>query len=79
MAELRHFWFPSEPGPGIGVTASSSEEARELAEGALSYLPGHVITGVVEDVDVDSLDEHLVLPNLGPPQVRGIWYPMLAL
>ena len=79
MSELRHFWFPCDPGPGIGVTASTREEARELADGALSYLPGHVITGIVEDVDVETLDEHLVLPNLGPPQVRGIWYPMLAL
>ena len=79
MADLRHFWFSCDPGPGIGVTAATPEEARELANGALSYLPGHVITGVEEDVDVETLDEHLILPDTGPPQVRGIWYPMLAL
>ena len=77
MEELRRFWFPCEPDLGIGVTAYDLEEARELAENALVYLPGNVITGVVEDVDVDTLDEHLVLPNLGPTNLHGIWYPML--
>ena len=77
MEGLRRFWFPSEPGPGVGVTAFTLDEARELAENALVYMPGNVITGVVEDVEVETLDEHLVLPNLGPPSVHGIWYPML--
>jgi hypothetical protein len=77
METLRHYWFPCDPGLGIGVTAFSLTEARQLAENALVYLPGAVITDVVEDVDVETLDEHLVLPNLGPPAVHGIWYPML--
>jgi hypothetical protein len=77
MDGLRRFWFTCDPGPGIGVTAFSLDEARGMAENALVYLPGNVITGVVEDVDVDVLDEHLVLPNLGPTSVHGIWFPML--
>ena len=76
MENLRQFWFTCEPAPGIGVTAETVDEAREMAEGALAYLPGSVITGVVEDVQVETLDEHLVLPNLGPPALRGVWFPM---
>ena len=77
METLRRFWFPCEPGPGIGVTAYSLDEARGLAENALVYHPGSIIMGVVEDVDVDTLDEHLILPDLGPTNVHGIWFPML--
>ena len=77
MENLRRFWFTCEPAPGIGVTAQTLAEAREMAEGALAYLPGSVITGVEEDVEVETLDEHLVLPNLGPPALRGVWFPML--
>jgi hypothetical protein len=77
METLRHYWFPCEPGPGIGVTAFNLDEARGLAENALVYLPGATITGVEEDVDVETLDSHLILPDLGPPAVHGIWYPML--
>jgi hypothetical protein len=77
MEDLRRFWFPCEPGEGIGVTATSLEDARELAESVLVYLPGSTITGAVEDVDVDTLDQHLILPNLGPTHLYGVWYPML--
>ena len=76
MENLRRFWFTCDVTPGIGVTAHTLEDAREMAEGTLPYLPGANITGVVEDVDVDTLDEHLVLPNLGPPALRGVWFPM---
>ena len=76
MENLRRFWFTCDNSPGIGVSADTLEEAREMAEGTLPYLPGCTITGVVEDVDVDTLDEHLVLPNLGPPTSRGVWFPM---
>jgi len=28
-----------------------------------------------EDVDVRALDGGHVLPNMGDPSVRGVWYP----
>jgi hypothetical protein len=31
---------------------------------------------VIEDVDVTTLDANHVLPNMMPPSVRGVWYPI---
>jgi hypothetical protein len=30
---------------------------------------------IVADVDVRSLDQGHVIPNMNPPNWRGIWYP----
>jgi hypothetical protein len=30
---------------------------------------------VVEDVDVSQLDAGHVLPNMGDPTLRGVWFP----
>jgi hypothetical protein len=30
---------------------------------------------VIEDVDVRELDQGHVVPNMGDPTVRGVWYP----
>jgi hypothetical protein len=65
------------PGLGIGVTAPTEAEGREWAEAIREqYFPGSTILGMVADVDVSTLDEH-VLPNSGPSAVRGVWYPRL--
>ena len=34
------------------------------------------ITNMVEDVDIASLDGNYVLPNMGLPLIRGIWFPV---
>jgi hypothetical protein len=75
---LRRFWFETSHGLGVGVTAPSEEEARRLAEGVLAR-SGATVTRVVPDVDVSTLDPAHVLPNIGPPVVRGVWYPALNL
>ena len=75
---LRRFWFRLSQGGGIGVTAGSEVEARELAEDArLRFYPAASIVGVVPDVQVSALDQDHVLPNAGPVVVRGVWYPRL--
>lgn len=73
---LRRFWFPLSRGLGIGVTAPTEAEARELAETvrAQSY-PESILRAPVVDVDVSSLDIDHVLPNMGPAAVRGVWFP----
>jgi hypothetical protein len=61
---------------GCGVTAVDAEDARNLISAIAldgSALPD--IADVVEDVDVRTLDEGHVLPNMGDPTVRGVWYP----
>ncbi len=76
--ELRRFWFPLTRGFGIGVTAPSIEEARELAESARArYYADAEITGEIPDVDVSSLDANHVLPNTGVVVVYGVWFPAL--
>jgi hypothetical protein len=58
------------------VTAVDAEDARNLISAIAldgSALPD--IADVVEDVDVRTLDEGHVLPNMGDPTVRGVWYP----
>ena len=77
---LRRFWYSTQPGPGVGVTAASEAEARQLAEAALAHIGSKAtITGVQPDVDVGALDPVHVLPNAGPAVVRGVWFPRLNL
>ena len=75
---LRRYWFPATRGFGVGVTALSLEQARAWADEALVRLPpGARLTGeVVEDVDLRTLDQRHVLPNILPPSNRGVWYPI---
>ena len=76
--ELRRFWFSLSRGFGIGVTAASPAEARELAEDVrLRFHPNARITGEIVDVDVSSLDANHVLPNVGFVVAYGVWYPAL--
>ena len=65
-----------ESGYGVGVTAYSVEDARTLiaSEPTLSSAD---IDGVVENVDIRTLDKGHVIPNMGPPNIRGIWFPSL--
>lgn len=77
---LRRYWFPVDREFGIGVTAFSEEEARRLAEETKAKYGCRGSVGpVVVDVDVSTLDANHVLPNIGPPVIRGVWYPQLNL
>jgi hypothetical protein len=81
--ELVRHWFefdmpepPQRRVPWVGVTAWTLDDARLLvSEGVFGgrELPG--VTALIENVDVSTLDEGHVLPNMAPPNERGIWYP----
>jgi hypothetical protein len=63
-------------GFGVGVTAASEAEARELAEAARArYFPDAAFGEVVPDVDIRRLDQAHVVPNMGLVVHRGVWYP----
>lgn len=64
---------------GRPVTVASEAQARILAEAtrAKYFPPEAIFLGVVPDVDVRTLDEGHVIPNMGPPAIRGVWYPKL--
>lgn len=81
---LHRFWirfddpqrFKYGVGLGCGVTALNLDDARGLLERDLFKGPiPFPIASVIEDVDVSTLDRGHVLPNMMPPNVRGIWFP----
>lgn len=77
---LHRYWFRTGSVSGFGVTAYSWEDARGLLrQNGWSADVLDEITDVIEDVDVSSLDSSHVLGNLGPPNLRGVWYPCMNL
>lgn len=73
---LKRYWFESERGFGVGVTAYSLDDAEGLI--ANEPLIGKInLNSVVENIDIQALDQNHVISNMGPPNVRGIWFPNL--
>jgi len=75
---LRRFWFAVPGRLGIGVTADSLAEAQALARDACAQL-GWIFepNEVMEDVDIRTIDQNHVIPNMGPPNFKGVWFPHL--
>jgi hypothetical protein len=80
---LRRYWigFAGADIPigfrmGCGITAFSREDAFALL---LKVWPGKgdglTISNVSEDIDLTTLDQNHVLPNLGDVTKRGVWFP----
>ena len=79
---LHRYWVRLQPSDDLirgefGVTAYTEEDALSI----LAYMAfqGQAMPDVLEvrtDVDVRDLDQGHVLPNMAPPNLRGIWYPM---
>lgn len=82
---LRRYWFafassttPSGLTLGCGITAFDEGDAKRLLqEKVFSVFGSAEIVGVISDVDVRTLDEGHVLPNMGSPANRGVWFPMM--
>jgi hypothetical protein len=83
MKLLTRYWFtferlatPTALNLGCGVTAYSLADAQGLLHErvfASTAMPRIVQT--VEDVDISTLDQKHVAPNIGLVTVRGIWFP----
>ena len=50
--------------------------AREILA---KYYRGAEIVGIVENIDVRTLDQKHVVPNMGPVRFVGVCYPLLNL
>jgi hypothetical protein len=84
VANLVRFWFEfdrdasrtARAKPFVGVTAWTRDDAEQLI-GASVFRgePLPPISRVTENIDVSTLDAGHVLPNMEPPNVRGVWYP----
>jgi hypothetical protein len=80
---LQRYWIrfqldPFQPGPrpGCGVTAHNYEDALAILRNTVfcgKELPS--IEHVIEGVDISSLDQKHVIPNMEVPVWRGVWYP----
>jgi len=74
---LTRFWFSSPGRWGVGVSAYSLEDARAMI-GAEESLRDYVLTEVIEDIDIQNLDQDHVVPNMGTPSFRAIWFPNIT-
>ena len=79
MEPLVRYWFTFEGGSllrNVGVTAYNIDDARTLAS-EIAFGDLHLSNEicVVENIDVSTLDENHILPNIGSPTFRGVWYP----
>jgi hypothetical protein len=80
---LHRYWFTFDDPPkasffglGCGVTAVDRDDAERLLRSAWFAADGLPrIHAAIEDVDVRDLDASHVLPNMGDPSIRGVWYP----
>ena len=85
---LTRYWIEFEPSEGdqtwgifstwgCGVTAFTFEEALGmLQEKTRSYGELPEIKQVTEDVDIRTLDQNHVVPNMGDVTIPGVWWPL---
>jgi hypothetical protein len=86
MRELHRFWITFEftvgapiltSGIGCGVTAYDVDDAlSQLRAIVFEGGPMPEVVSIKQDVDVSSLDERHVLPNMRSPLERGVWFPL---
>ena len=72
---LHRYWFEVTGTWGYGVTAYSEQDARDLISEVEGDDWDRNLFRVVADVDVRNLDQGHVIPNMGPPNFRGVWFP----
>ena len=83
--DLRRYWYSFEADSlggfsplrlGCGITAFNRVDADAILRlVALKEDNVPVVSGVIEDVDISSLDGGHVVPNMGSCAVRGVWFP----
>jgi hypothetical protein len=77
---LQRYWFKTKDRFGYGVTAYSLDDAKCLVDEVAGSLGvNYEVLDIIEDVDVRTLDQNHVVPNMGAPNFRGVWFPNLKL
>jgi hypothetical protein len=85
--ELKRYWFefdiksvigyPHPIGYGCGITAYDLEDALEIMNKIIfKNSPRPDFKRVVENIDIRTLDQGHVIPNMSPPIYRGVWFPL---
>ena len=80
---LKRYWFNFDELPkysllrfGCGVTAYNCDDAISLISQSIfkdEAMPP--IKSVIENVDISTLDQGHVIPNMEAPVWRGVWFP----
>ena len=77
---MHPYWITFERTPtptlfnlGVGITARSEEDARELLATTIHDAPAIVNVTIIKDMR--DLDQGHVMPNMGNWFCRGIWFP----
>jgi hypothetical protein len=84
MKNLKRYWFTfqkfSRPTPlnaGCGVTAFNRDDAITiLREYVFKKEKNLEWISLIEGIDISTLDQRHVLPNIGDVAKRGIWFPL---
>lgn len=77
---LTRYWFKTKNELGFGITAFSEEDAKVLLTDAATTIgKDYEVLEIIPNVDIRALDQNHVIPNMGPPNLRGVWYPLLNL
>ena len=80
---LHRYWLTFAPttkpdglGLGCGITAYDEADARRLFETTVvPHVGPKKIVEIIKDVDVTTLDQGHVIPNMGIRSNRGVWFP----
>lgn len=84
MAMLTRYWFRfkdlspfSRLALGCGITAFDQDDAMAiLREQVFKKLDLYPQVGeILSNVDIRQLDQKHVIPNMEPPNWRGVWFP----
>lgn len=78
--KLKTYWiiFPEnlELPFGVGVAAMSVDDMFFLIEReGIDWHKHASKTEIKEDISIADLDQSNIVPNIGPMQFRGVWYP----
>jgi hypothetical protein len=86
---LKRYWIILSPNNrfganNIGVTAVTLQQAKTLVKENLRNLGWTQVleesidnAEAIENIDIRTLDENHVVPNIGVVSRQGIWYPNL--
>ena len=84
---LKRYWLivsgDDKLGPGnFGVTALTIDQAKSLLKNTLTSIAWQHVSKevidkaeIIENIDVSTLDENHVLPNIGVVSRQGVWFP----
>jgi hypothetical protein len=62
---------------GCGVAAFGRDDAlKVLEESVFKSMPMPDVRMITENVSIESLEENHVRPNIGDPNIRGVWFPL---